>query len=158
MPLENLKAQNPDLNQTLAIGRALCQGLAQAGFLNPRLYGNEVSLTATNQAGFIPEHKVVGDTAPFASEDQTLDALPWKDEDGWAKVGVPDDMPIYLQFFVDDCRDYFNVGQTVIEIRNDLNTGLFRLAANLATGGASSGKCQALTQPGALREFFRSNL
>lgn len=157
MPFENLKAQNPDLNQTLAIGRIVIQGLAQAAFLNPRLYGNEVSLTATNQAGFIPEHKVVGDVAPFASEDQTLDSIPWKDGDV-DKTGVPDDEPIYLQFFVEDCKDYFNVAQTVIELRNDLNTGLFRLAANLSTAGADPRKCQALTEPGALREFFRSNL
>lgn len=157
MSFENLKAQNPDLNSPLITGHIICEGLRRAGFLNPRLYANEVSLTATNQAGFIPEHPVKGDQAPFASVDQSLDSIPWKDGDT-DKTGLPEAEPVYLQFFVDDCKDYFNVAQTVIEIRNDLNTGLFRLAANLQTGGADTQKCMRLTLEGDIREYFRSNL
>lgn len=104
---QNIIAPNKALNATLEDGHRLQSQIMSEGLdANPRLYANQ---TGGHQAGMVPE-----------KESQDNSDLPaWAHADGLGDLAeVPKDLPIYLQVWVGQRENFYNVAGVNKELKS----------------------------------------
>lgn len=105
---QNIIAQNVRLNGSLKDGHDLQKQITASGVsFNPRLYANQ---TGGHQAGMIPE---------TATQDNS-DLPTWANADGLGNLkdqGVPEDLAIYLQVWVGERANFYNVRGVLDELK-----------------------------------------
>lgn len=119
----NLIAGNPTFNASLQVGHVVGGIFSRAGFTNAKLYANPTS--GLLAAFLIPEQAETSDPSPMVDTSTNL-----------TDMGVPTDLPIYLQMKVDGFDDFITVGIVVDQLKKNPNRidGLITVFNTFAPG------------------------